>query len=330
MSDMNNNVKDNKKNPFKRLSSFKKFLIIYASALIVIIAAALVILHGFLKDYESGRPANTMDTLVAHIEKGNVGEWIKKSGLLGEFETESIVSDYFRDTFEGKQISYKKKAGEYSESTPVYAHDKSHAVKVTVPKGSDVELNGVKVSSDYITGESSVDLCKHVSDYVDTPVNDIYEITGLFTAPDVKVYSSGKELSTELDKEGYVAYYPGDDSLLEEEKQHILLVAENYGKYMINRGSLTTLSGYMIGTAKEYMSDIPAIDVYLIGRTFTYNITDENISNFRKYSDDCYSCNVDYKLNVNWSSGSTTYDIALTYIFVKQDGKWMLADFKIR
>ena len=54
MSDMNNNVKDNKKNPFKRLSSFKKFLIIYASALIVIIAAALVILHGFLKDYESG------------------------------------------------------------------------------------------------------------------------------------------------------------------------------------------------------------------------------------------------------------------------------------
>ena len=88
--------------------------------MIVIIAAALVILHGFLKDYESGRPANTMDTLVAHIEKGNVGEWIKKSGLLGEFETESIVSDYFRDAFEGKQISYKKKAGEYSESTPVY------------------------------------------------------------------------------------------------------------------------------------------------------------------------------------------------------------------
>ena len=172
MSDMNNNVKDNKKNLFKRLSSLKKFLIIYASALMVIIAAALVILHGFLKDYESGRPANTMDTLVAHIEKGNVGEWIKKSGLLGEFETESIVSDYFRDTFEGKQISYKKKAGEYSESTPVYvlyadddkiasvsldesrknshkftewkissinfnvnAQAKSHAVKVTVPKG---------------------------------------------------------------------------------------------------------------------------------------------------------------------------------------------------
>ena len=49
----------------------------------------------FLKDYESGRPANTMDTLVAILKREMFGEWIKKSGLLGEFETESIVSDYF-------------------------------------------------------------------------------------------------------------------------------------------------------------------------------------------------------------------------------------------
>lgn len=367
MSDMKNNTKDTKKNFFKRLSAFKRFLIIYAAVLIVIMGAVLVFLHSFLKDYESGRPANTMDLLVTHIEKGDVGEWVKKSGLLGEFETQQIVSDYFKNTFDGKEISYKKKAGEYSESTPVYvlyagddkiasvslaesrknlhkftewkisaidfnvnANDKSHAVKVIAPKGSQVELNGVTVSQNYITGEEQVELCKHVGDYVSVPVNDVYEVNGLFAAPQVKVTLDGRELSTELAKEGYVAYYPGDNSLMDEEKKHILLVAKDYGKYMINRGSLATLSGYMIGTAKEYMSDIPAIDVYLIGRTFTYNTSDENISSFRKYSDDCYSCDVDYKLNVNWSSGSTTYDIALTYIFVKQNGKWMLADFKLR
>ena len=199
-----------------------------------------------------------------------------------------------------------------------------------VPKGSRVELNGVSVSESYITGESEVDLCKHIGDYVNVPLNEVYEISGLFAAPQVKVYSGDKELETELEKSGYVAYYPGDESLLEEETPHILLIAEDYGKYMINRGSLKTLSSYMIGTAREYMSDIPAIDVYLIGRTFTYDTADESVSNFRKYSDDCYSCDVDYKLNVKWSSGSTTYDIALTYIFVKQDSEWMLADFKIR
>ena len=92
MSENNNN---GKKNFFKRLSGFKKFLVIYASALVVIIAVALVLLYGLLKDYEAGRPANTMDKLVSHIEAGNVGKWIKDAGILGEFETEDIVSDYF-------------------------------------------------------------------------------------------------------------------------------------------------------------------------------------------------------------------------------------------
>lgn len=186
---------------FKKLSGFKKFLVIYASALVVIIAVALVLLYGLLKDYEAGRPANTMDKLVSHIEAGNVGKWIKDAGILGEFETEDIVSDYFKDTFADKEVSYKKKAGEYTENNPVYilyADDKKianvtltekkknahkftewklasidfnvdsktknteHSVKITAPKNSEVTINGVNVSSDYITGEADVSLCKHV------------------------------------------------------------------------------------------------------------------------------------------------------------------------
>ena len=73
MPDMNNKANNNN-NFFKKLSAFKRFLIIYAAVLVVLIALGLVLLHSFLKDYESGRPANTMDTLVTHIEKGDVGE----------------------------------------------------------------------------------------------------------------------------------------------------------------------------------------------------------------------------------------------------------------
>ena len=89
-------------------------------------------------------------------------------------------TDYFNDIFTGKQISYKKKAGEYSESKPVYVlyagNDKiasvsldeskknmhkftewkissidfnvnakdNHAVNVMVPKGSRVPLMMVR------------------------------------------------------------------------------------------------------------------------------------------------------------------------------------------
>ena len=53
---MSENNNSGKKNFFKKLSGFKKFLVIYASALVVIIAVALVLLYGLLKDYEAGRP----------------------------------------------------------------------------------------------------------------------------------------------------------------------------------------------------------------------------------------------------------------------------------
>ena len=48
---MSENNNSGKKNFFKKLSGFKKFLVIYASALVVIIAVALVLLYGLLKDY---------------------------------------------------------------------------------------------------------------------------------------------------------------------------------------------------------------------------------------------------------------------------------------
>lgn len=352
---------------FKNLSGFKKFLMIYASVLVVIIAVALVLLHGLLKDYETGRPANTMDNFVSHIQQGDVGDWIDKEGLLSSFETKDKVSEYFKNTFEGKNISYKKKAGEYTENTPVYviyadeekianvsltekkknAHnftewkladidfnvnskDNNHTVKISVPNGSEVSVNGVKVSQDYLAEQTQVDLCKHTTDYVATPLNDIYNINGLFAQPEVTVSYNGVQLDTQLNNGVYAANYPTDENLLASEREHILTIAREYGKYMINRGDLNLLSSYMIGNAKEYMSDIPAIDVYLIGRTFTYDISDENISNFRKYSDDCYSCDIDYNLNVKWSSGSTVYNISLTYVFVNTQNGWMLADFAIR
>ena len=67
---MSENNNSGKKNFFKKLSGFKKFLVIYASALVVIIAVALVLLYGLLKDYEAGRPANTMISLYHILKQG--------------------------------------------------------------------------------------------------------------------------------------------------------------------------------------------------------------------------------------------------------------------
>ena len=92
-----------------------------------------------------------MDKLVSHIEAGNVGKWIKDAGILGEFETEDIVSDYFKDTFADKEVSYKKKAGEYTENNPVYilyADDKKIAnVTLTEKKKNAHKFTEWKLAS---------------------------------------------------------------------------------------------------------------------------------------------------------------------------------------
>ena len=174
-------------------------------------------------------------------------------------------------------------------------------------------------------------LFKHVSNYVTTPVNTVYTVSNLLVQPQISVQLNGVELTVNADTKNntYTAVYPSDDKLLADQQNYIKTVAESYGKYIINRGSLSTLSGYMLGYAKEYVSDIPAVWAFLYGKTYTYEFQNESISNFSKYSDNCFSCDVYYDLYVDYGTGNTTYNTSLTYTFVKTGGKWYVADFII-
>lgn len=214
-----------------------------------------------------------------------------------------------------------------------YADKKnSKAFTLNVPKGAQVTLNNVTVAASYITADDQqFDPCKHVSDYVTPPVNTVYTIPGLLVQPQISVKLGGVELEITSDTKNntYTAKYPSDDALLAQQQDYIKTIAESYGKYIINRGSLSTLSGYMLGYAKEYVSDIPAVWAFLYGKTYTYEFQNESITNFCKYSDDCFSCDVYYDLYVDYKTGNTTYNTSLTYTFVKTGGKWYVADFII-
>ena len=107
------------------------------------------------------------------------------------------------------------------------------------------------------------------------------------------------------------------------------MIAETYGRYIINRGSLEKLSSYMVGYAKEYVNDIPAVWAFLYGKTFTYEFQNEEVTNMQKYSDACFSCDIKFDLYVDWKTGNKTYNTNLTYTFVKINGNWVVADMII-
>lgn len=352
-----------------KLSRFSKFLIIYASVISVAVAIVLFLLYGLLKDYEEGRPSVTMDRIAAQFTAENVEQLLDSSGVaFNAFENNERVAAYLKEKLGSEQVSYKKKSGEYSENTPVYVvyagetavakvrlaengknshkftkwklgeisfdgigdKKKQDTYTIQAPKGSVVLINGVTAGAEYITEDDvAFDPCKNVSGFVTPPVRTVYTVSGLIAEPEVTVLYHEQPLTVEVKDGAYLAEYPEDEAMLLAQQDQIMTVARNYGKYIINRGSLSALTQNMVGSAKEYVSDIPAVWAFLYGKTYTYEFRDESISNFRKYAEDCFSCDIYYDLYVDWGNGNKTYNTSLTYTFVNTGGKWYVADFTI-
>lgn len=353
----------------KKLSRFAKFIIIYSSVAFAAMLAIWGLLYLFLQDYEEGRPSVTMDKIMSDFNAENVDKVLKSSNLTtNEFETIDTITKFLESRLEGQTASYRKANGEYSENTPVYmvyAGDTplakvelteagknffkftkwqignistydispktpSVTVTITVPSGSAVSLNGVSVGNKYIKNDSiTFEPCKNIGEFVATPTVTEYEVSGLLFEPDIAVEYNNIPLTLSGGDGIYTCSYPEDAVLLEAQKDTIINTAETYGKYIINRGSLDSLKNLMVGRAETYISDIPAIWAFLSGKQYTYEFRNENITNFKKYSDNCFSCDMYYDLYVNWGYGDKTYETSMTYVYVLIDGNWYVADFII-
>ncbi len=100
----------------KKLSNFKKFLCIYCGILLLAGVITLIMLHSLLKDYEEGMPSGTMDKIVNQFTPDGIGKLLSDNDVkVNEFETNDTITSYFTDKLNDGTVSYKKKAGEYSE-----------------------------------------------------------------------------------------------------------------------------------------------------------------------------------------------------------------------
>lgn len=371
MNNIRNRRKKSRKNSRKnRINSYWKFLGIYASVWIVVMAVALLWVYGLLKDYEKGMPDSAMTEVLNQFRSENITNLVtSNAGMISEYEkTENVVA-YITDKVNAGELSFSRKSGEYTSDTPVYivkagetsvakvtlaatgknGHgftewgvgniefgqfiNNSNDITLTAPSGAVVKINGRTAEDDIIvTKDQVVELAKNVGDYVKVPTNDVYKVTGLMAEPEISVALNGQELAVTRDEKTaeYIAAYPADDELMASQSDRIKNINKEYGKYIINKGSLTKLKSYMIGNARKYVSDIPAVWAYLYGKQYTYEFKSNEISNFAKYSDDCFSCDIHFDLYVKWNTGDKNYDTNMTYVFVKQNNIWMLADFAIK
>lgn len=293
----------------------------------------------------------------------------QNAGEVSPYEDVDNVRKYLENTINGN-LTFARKSGEYTNDSPVYlvkSDDKNiakvslketgknrrgfsvwavdavtfgeflgkdNAITITAPSDAVVTINGKQAGEDIIRKQDvPVEIAKNVGDYVKVPCNNVYRIEGLMAEPEITAVLNGRQLELKKDDSAdgtYTAAYPSDDELLAGQSDNIKNINIEYGKYIINKGSLTRLKSYMTGNAKKYVSDIPAVWAFLWGKNYTYEFKSNEISNFVKYSDDCFSCDVHFDSYVNWNTGDKTYDTNLSYVFVKQSGKWYLADFAIK
>lgn len=350
-----------------RLNKFGKFLLAYTGVLVGIVLILLVLLYGLLKDYESSMPNNTMDTVVKQFTAENIEKLLNENAVsVNEFESSATVADYFKSVMSDSGVTYKRKNGEFTNTTPVYvvmsgktiiakvtlaekgqnAHkftewkvgtisfdgyiDAKNDITITAPSAAVVKINGVTVGESYIKQKDvTFDPVKNVGTFVTTPTNTVYKVSGLMAAPQITATLNGTELPVNVDKKICKIGYPTDAALLEAQKANINAINEAYGKYIINKGSLSNLTKYLVGNAKSHVSDIPAVWAFLYGMTYTYEFKNQNITDMVKYSDNCFSCTSNYDLYVQWSNGNKTYNTSMIYTFVKTNGNWYLADFLI-
>lgn len=353
----------------KKLSRFSKFIIIYSVTAIAVMIIVWGVLYAFLNDYEEGRPSVAMDRIMTDFNANNIDKVLNSADITtNEFEDIDMIAAFLKSKLEGQEASYRKSNGEYSEATPVYivyASDTPIArielaeesknffkftrwqlgsisaynisqknpektINITVPSGSTISLNNVTVGAGYIKKDNiAVDLCKNIGEFAAIPTMTEYEVTGLLCEPDITVTYNNTPLALSGENGVYTCDYPEDAALLAAQRNNIVNTAETYGKYIINKAPLSGLKNLMVGKAKTYISNIPAVWAFLSGKQYTYEFKNESITNFKKYSDQCFSCDVYYDLYVNWGYGSKTYETSLTYVYVLIDGKWYVADFII-
>ena len=210
---------------------------------------------------------------------------------------------------------------------------------IVVPTGAAVTVNGVELDDSYLTAEdeipevlANVDAAELISD---PPSYDTYHITGLINTPEIEVTDTdGTVLDLSLSDTTYTAGEETSDSFIESVYDRVYAAIESWGTYFINKSY--TLSRYMLSGTEWYeyifgSEDVDPIYVAFYGssKIESYEFTELYAENFIQYTDDCFTVDVKYDMELTFNVEGYSDDnqnLYATWVWVKSDDVWYIAD----
>ncbi len=249
---------------------------------------------------------------VATVNLKSVKEYKKMAILvLSEWEVDSIVPVV--------------KAGNYE-------------IEITLPMNYEAEINGIKLTDEELSGDAvEMEGFDYVKEYVEAPKTVTYVVKGLANVPELKVNGeviASDKLTVKGNKYSYTADYEAQE-IPAELRDYVLNAAKKYSNYFSRdlegcRESTAPIAdifpagSYYIQMAEKYRQE----DMWMYSAHSAPVFTNEKVSNYIVYSEDCFSVEVAFdKTMVLTLNGNERLDQNnQVYYYVKIDGKWLIAD----
>ncbi|MBR3262390.1 MAG: hypothetical protein IKF93_04665 [Lachnospiraceae bacterium] len=208
-------------------------------------------------------------------------------------------------------------------------------LKVQIPQSDQLIVNGKTIGRERVTSEG--DRINLISRLIaegfigEQPTMDTYEIPGIFFHKDVQATdSSGRTYDCILTADTYTGGFDAPQDFINEQYDRVIDMFEPYAFYFSGEAGRGALARIMLDDSPAYNSAISA-DVSWMQEHSDVEITEQKAENFKKYSDDVFSCDISFLQTIYQGDDPVkTWDTNMTWVFVRDGEKYYIADFVTR
>lgn len=302
---------------FKKLSTYKKILIIYSGVLIIFLISFLIYVRSCLALYENNQIDTYMHNLITkmgiYAKKGSMSKYIDYEDIkVSELENKtSTINDGYKYLFEKSKMTYKKVSTSEDKKKMIYqilANDKE-IFTVTVLKGKEIHRMGLLTFNLLKTESVKANLDRGLYYYdIIVPSGFSVIVNGHVLTPN---YITKQEVDTEFSKEEYssspknitysindLIYKPYIEILNNDSKE----VSYEEKGYVIKNTSLYTTDNKETAMSKLVLP----YDALTVAKDWSLFLTDDLVGNnhgfdtIKKYLvKDSYMWNMAYQ----WATG---------------------------
>lgn len=252
------------KRKIKKMSLYKKSLIVFTLLLLILAEVALIYVSNTLKDYENGDIDNYMNSLIKDMQKsakrGDIEKYFELADVKSDYEKKSSLEKGYQELFKESKLSYKKtddktKYEIYAddlliatvtlddskvvrrlglltytnyevESIENYNQDGLYELDFYLMDNYKLYINDVEVKESDLVESSKIEEYKEVYDLVDLPKLNHYKVSKLTYKPEIVIKDTdGKEINYEI-KDG--KYYATDFYNTDESDKALAKLSHEY------------------------------------------------------------------------------------------------------